>query len=89
MFSAMKACQAAGITQEQINDPSIGNNVAVIKAFAYFGSQIKEDKSLNVGVSVSEDIQTLMRSDAFFDPRHAEHKVTKARIDAYYNSLRR
>lgn len=27
MFSAMRACQAAGITQEQINDPSIGNNV--------------------------------------------------------------
>lgn len=89
MFSAMRACQAAGITQEQINDPSIGNNLAVIKALAYFGSQIKEDKSLNVGVPVQEDIQTLMRSDAYFDPRHPEHLATKAKIDAHYQSLRR
>lgn len=89
MFSAMRACQAAGITQEQINDPSIGNNVAVIKALAYFGSQIKEDKASNIGTSVQEDIQTLLRSDALHDPRHPEHLATKARIDAYYQSLRR
>lgn len=89
MFSAMRACQAAGITQEQINDPSIGNNVAVIKALAYFGSQIKEDKASNIGVPVQEDIQTLLRSDALHDPRHPEHLATKARIDAYYQSLRR
>lgn len=89
MFSAQRACQAAGITQEQMSDPSIGNNVAVIKALAYFGSQIKEDKASNIGVPVQEDIQTLMRSESFFNVKHPEHKATKARIDAYYNSLRR
>ena len=89
IFSAIKAAKSAGLTEDQINDPSIGNNVAVIKALAYFGSQIAEDKPINNGTAVSTDIQSLMRSPAFFDPKHPEHKSVKAQIDAYYDSLRR
>lgn len=89
IFSAIRAAKSAGLTEDQINDPSIGNNVAVIKALAYFGSQIAEDKPINNGTAVSKDIQTLMRSPAFFDPKHPEHKSVKAQIDAYYDSLRR
>ena len=89
IFSAIRAAKSAGLTEDQINDPSIGNNVAVIKALAYFGSQIAEDKPINNGTAVSTDIQTLMRSPAFFDPKHPEHKSVKAQIDAYYDSLRR
>ncbi|POU21740.1 hypothetical protein C3420_11465 [Acinetobacter sp. ACNIH3] len=89
IFSAIKAAKSAGLTEDQINDPSIGNNVAFIKALAYFGSQIAEDKPINNGTAVSTDIQSLMRSPAFFDPKHPEHKSVKAQIDAYYDSLRR
>lgn len=89
IFNAVRAAKACGITEEQISDPSIGNNVAFIKMAAYYGSQLQEDKSINVGVSVAEDIQTLLRSDANFDTRHPEHKATRAKIDAYYNSLRK
>ncbi|QEU63802.1 hypothetical protein BVG18_17700 (plasmid) [Acinetobacter lwoffii] len=89
IFSAIRAAKSAGLTEDQINDPSIGNNVAVIKALAYFGSQIAEDKPINNGTAVSTDIQTLMRSPAFFDHKHPEHKSVKAQIDAYYDSLRR
>lgn len=89
IFNAVKAAKACGITDEQINDPSIGNNVAFIKMAAYFGSQLQEDKSINVGVPVAEDISSLMRSEAYFNDKHPEHKATKAKIDAYYNSLRK
>lgn len=89
IFSAIRAAKSAGLTEDQINDPNIGNNVAVIKTLAYFGSQIAEDKPINNGTAVSTDIQTLMRSPAFFDPKHPEHKSVKAQIDAYYDSLRR
>lgn len=88
IFNAIKAAKSAGLTQEQINDPNVGNNVAVIKALAYFGSQIAEDKPVNIGTPVSEDITSLMRSEAFFNPRHPDHKATKERIDSYYNNLR-
>lgn len=89
IFNAIKAAKACGITDDQINDPSIGNNVAFIKMAAYYGSQLQEDKSLNIGIPVQDDIQTLMRSAANFDTKHPEHKATRAKIDAYYNSLRK
>lgn len=89
LFNAVKAAKACGITDEQINDPKIGNNVAFIKMASYFGSQLNEDKPTNIGSPVTTDVQSLMRSEAFFDPKHPDHKPVKAQIDAYYNSLRR
>ncbi len=62
IFNAVKAAKACGISEEQINDPLIGNNVAFIKMAAYFGSQITEDKPISIGTPVSEDISSLMRS---------------------------
>lgn len=89
IFNAVKAARACGITDEQINDPLIGNNVAFIKMAAYFGSQINEDKPITNGTPVNVDIQSLMRSEAWFNPKHPDHKSVKAQIDSYYNSLRR
>lgn len=89
IFNAVKAARACGITNEQINDPMIGNNVAFIKMAAYFGSQINEDKPINNGTPVNVDITSLMRSEAFFNPKHPDHKSVKSQIDSYYDSLRR
>lgn len=89
IFNAVKAAKACGITDEQINDPMIGNNVAFIKMASYFGSQINEDKPVTNGTAVNVDINSLMRSPAFFDSRHPDHKSVKAQIDSYYNSLRK
>lgn len=89
IFNAVKAARACGITDEQINNPMIGNNVAFIKMAAYFGSQMTEDKPINNGTPVNVDIQSLMRSEAFFNPKHPENKSVKAQIDSYYNSLRK
>ncbi|MDE3319601.1 hypothetical protein [Acinetobacter baumannii] len=89
IFNAVKAARACGITDEQINDPMIGNNVAFIKMGAYFGSQMTEDKPVSNGTPVNVDIQSLMRSEAFFNPKHPDHKSVKAQIDSYYDSLRR
>lgn len=89
IFNAIKAARACGITDEQINNPLIGNNVAFIKMAAYFGSQMTEDKPVSNGTPVNVDIQSLMRSEAFFNPKHPDHKSVKAQIDSYYDSLRK
>ena len=89
IFNAVKAARACGITDERINDPLIGNNVAFIKMAAYFGSQMTEDKPVSNGTPVNVDIQSLMRSEAFFNPKHPDHKSVKAQIDSYYDSLRK
>lgn len=89
IFSAIKAARSAGLTDDQINDPVIGNNPAIIKALSYFGSQMTEDKPINSGTAVKPDVQSLMRSEAFFDSKHPDHKSVKAQVDAFYNSLRK
>ena len=89
IFNAVKAARACGITDEQINNPLIGNNVAFIKMAAYFGSQMTEDQPVSNGTPVNVDIQSLMRSEAFFNPKHPDHKSVKAQIDSYYDSLRK
>ena len=89
IFNAVKAARACGITDEQINNPLIGNNVAFIKMAAYFGSQMTEDKPVSNGTPVNVDIQSLMRSEAFFNVKHPDHKSVKAQIDSYYDSLRK
>lgn len=89
IFNAVKAARACGITDEQINDPLIGNNVAFIKMASYFGSQMTEDKPVSNGTPVNVDISSLMRSEAFFNPKHPDHKSVKAQIDSYYDSLRK
>ena len=89
IFNAVKAARACGITDEQINNPLIGNNVAFIRMAAYFGSQMTEDKPVSNGTPVNVDIQSLMRSEAFFNPKHPDHKSVKAQIDSYYDSLRK
>lgn len=89
IFSAIKAAKSAGLTEEQINDPVIGNNPTIIKALSYFGSQLNEDKPISGGSAVKTDVQSLMRSEAFFDPKHPDHKSVKAQVDSYYDSLRK
>lgn len=89
IFNAVKAARACGITDEQINNPLIGNNIAFIKMASYFGSQMTEDKPVSNGTPVNVDISSLMRSEAFFNPKHPDHKSVKAQIDSYYDSLRK
>lgn len=83
---ALKAAQSAGLTIEQINaDPAIGNNPAVIKMLAHFGKQMGEDTSLkNTQPSGGEDIQQLMRSEAYADPKHADHQRVAQQVSQYY-----
>ncbi|WP_191112928.1 hypothetical protein [Acinetobacter lwoffii] len=89
IFSAIKAAKACGITDEQIQDPSIGNNLAFIKMAAYFGSQINEDKPVLNAAPVKEDVLSLMKSEAYSNKRHPEHEATVAKVNqAYANGFK-
>lgn len=83
---ALKAAQSAGLTIDQINaDPAIGNNPAVIKMLAHFGKQMAEDvPPKNTQQSSGEDIQQLMRSEAYADPKHADHQRVTQQVSQYY-----
>lgn len=87
---AYRAAKAAGFTDEQINDPSFGNNPAVVKLAAYFGAQLGEDTPpANTQPTSSEDIESLMLSDAYNDPKHADYKRVQAKVAQHFERLNR
>ena len=74
---AMQAAKAAGLTTDDINNPTIGNNPAVIKMLAHFGKQLGEDiPPKNTQQSSGEDVQQLMMSEAYSNPKHPEHHIS-------------
>ncbi|MHA3051844.1 hypothetical protein [Acinetobacter sp. ANC 4640] len=82
---AMKAAQAAGLSPDDINNPTVGNNPAVIKVLAHFGKQLGEDTSLqNTQPSGGEDIQQLMRSEAYGNSKHPDHARVITQVSQWY-----
>ncbi|MDC5087296.1 hypothetical protein OHW33_17385, partial [Acinetobacter baumannii] len=47
MRNAFKGATTAGLTIDEFNDPLIGNNKALIKLAAYYGSQLNEDNPIH------------------------------------------
>lgn len=84
--SAYKAATAAGITPDQMNDPNIGNNIAFIKLASHYGKQLGEANPVrNVSPAQGEDIGSLMRSEAYSNPKHPEHKAVSAKVNNAYS----
>lgn len=82
---AQKAAQAAGLSADDINNPTFGNNPSVIKLLAHFGKQLGEDTPLNnTQQSQGEDIQQLMASEAYSNASHPDHKRITNQVNSYY-----
>lgn len=83
---AKNALLQAGFTEDQFNDPKIGNNEALIKLASHFGSQMQEDSPpSNTQQSQSQNVQELMGSEAYNDPKHPQHQRVYQQVQAYYN----
>lgn len=73
------------LTAEEVNDPSFGNNPQVLKMAAYFGQQLSEDvPPSNTQQSGSTDIQSLMRSEAYLNESHPDHKRVFGQVERFY-----
>ena len=82
---AKNALLNAGFTEDQFNDPKIGNNEPLIKLAMHFGSQMQEDAPpSNTQQSQGQSIQELMSSEAYNDPKHPQHQRVYQQVQAYY-----
>lgn len=85
---ALKALKAAGFSDDDLSKPEIGNNIALAKLAAHFGSQMKED-ALPVGQTPSATGQTnrireLMSSKAYLDPSDPSYGSVKKEVAEFY-----
>jgi hypothetical protein len=85
--AANKIAQAAGMSYEDVEKSGLGNNPTFIRLMAAIGPEFSEDAPVqnnSAGFMSDDAVKELMMSEANTNPKHPQHKATRARIDAYY-----
>jgi hypothetical protein len=79
---------AAGMKFDDLEKSGLANNPTFIKLMAAIGPEFGEDVPVEggspTGFASESDIQKLLISEANTNPKHADHKATRAKVDAYY-----
>ncbi len=84
--AASVAAQKAGIPMDQI-EAGLGNNPTFLRLMAALGPEFSEDTSVggtSIKATTQQDIEKLMTSDAYRDPKHPDHQVTSERVRKYF-----
>lgn len=86
-YSAQQvAAQKAGLTFEQV-DKALGNNPTFLRLMAALGPEFSEDTSVggeSIRATSQEDVEKLMLSDAYKDPKHVDHAKVSERVRKYF-----
>lgn len=81
------AIERAGVTMEDVERAGLGNNPVFIRLMAGLGAEFQEDKGVQ-GAAFKhlsqDDIRALEASEAYTDPKHADHKKVSEQIRTYY-----
>lgn len=84
---AFKAAQAYGDKDAETLINKYGNDPAIIRLLARVGGELGEDRSLNPGGSTqsSQTVEALMTSEAYTNPKHADHARVSAQVQEHFN----
>lgn len=86
-FTAADAlCKKAGISLMDVEAAGLGNNPLFIRLMAAIGPELGEDKGAvnTVTPGEQESVQALMTSEAYNNPKHADHVTVSAKVKAFY-----
>lgn len=79
------AAQKAGLNADEILNGPLGNSPQFLRLMAAIGPEFQEDPGAGGQSMVSqEDITALLSSEAYTNPRHADHAKVSAKIKAYF-----
>jgi len=83
---ANAAAQKAGLNIDEVMAPGgLGNNPMFMRLMAALGPEFNEDPGAgSVGATSQEDIQSLMASEAYTNPRHVDHAKVSATVQKYF-----
>lgn len=82
---ASAAANKAGMDINAIMNGSLGNNPDFVRLMAALGPEFQEDPGVGgMQMVTQEDINSLLSSDAYKNPQHADHAKTSAKVRAYY-----
>lgn len=84
--NAFKAWSAFADPADSGKMDEIGNSPAVVRLLARIGSEMKEGAGIPASADATgtDDIKTMLTSEANTNPKHPDHSATRAKIDAFY-----
>lgn len=67
----------------------LGNNELALRILSKVAKEMKEPGGIppDAGASGTDDIQSILRSPAYLDPKHADHKATAEKVRKYYEKV--
>lgn len=84
---AFRAAQAYGGADTEAILADYGNDPRIIRMLSRIGNEMSEDSSLNPGGTQigGQTVESLMTSEAYANPKHADHARVSAQVQAYFN----
>lgn len=83
---ALKAFEKFADPQDLAQIDAIGNNPIVLKILAKVGKELGEAGGIPVdsGNTGADNVQDLLKSDAYLNAKHPDHKVVSAKVQSFY-----
>ncbi|HAU5712389.1 hypothetical protein ABNU44_08605 [Serratia marcescens] len=84
---AHRAFMSLADPSDQGKMDEIGNNPMVIRMLAKIGAEMGEDNPVGTGainLEEQQSIRDLMKSEAYTNPKHADHERVSAQVRAFY-----
>lgn len=79
------AAQKAGLNVDEIMNGPLGNSPQFLRLMAALGPEFNEDPGAgNMGMTSQEDINALLVSEAYTNPRHVDHAKVSAQVQKYF-----
>ncbi len=83
---ALKAFEKYADPADRARIDEIGNNPVVLRILAKVGKETQEAGGIpqQAGDTGADSVQDLMRSEAYLNAKHPDHKATSQKVQAYY-----
>jgi hypothetical protein len=83
---ALKAFEKFADPTDLARIDDIGNNPVVLRILAKVGKELGEASGIpnDSGNTGADNVQDLLKSDAYLNAKHPEHKATSAKVQAFY-----
>jgi len=79
------AAQKAGLNVDEIMNGPLGNNPQFLRLMAALGPEFQEDAGAGgASMITQDDITTMLSSEAYTNPRHADHAKVSAKVKQYF-----
>lgn len=88
MRKAQQAVQAYGDKDAQGLMNDYGNDPRFVRLMNRVGAELGEDRSVNPGGTLQggKNVESLMASEAYNNPKHPDHASVSAQVSAYYRA---